>query len=66
MKTNQNLLGFLNKITWLLLYLELSCLWTHHNISALATLIPLIKDKLASINSSKNYRSIATSSQSCK
>ena len=28
----------------------------------LATLIPLIKDKLASINSSKNYRSIAISS----
>ena len=28
----------------------------------LATLIPLIKDKLASINSSKNYRSIALSS----
>ena len=28
----------------------------------MATLIPLIKDKLASINSSKNYRSIALSS----
>ena len=28
----------------------------------LATLVPIIKDKLASINSSKNYRSIAISS----
>ena len=32
----------------------------------LATLIPLVKDKLASLNSSKNYRSIAISSLTLK
>ena len=32
------------------------------NILLLATLVPLIKDKLGSINVSKNYRSIAISS----
>ena len=32
------------------------------NILMLATLVPIIKDKLGSINVSKNYRSIAISS----
>ena len=36
--------------------------WHATNILLLATLVPIIKDKLGSINVSKNYRSIAISS----
>ena len=44
-------------------YLMISRIHGHITLFLLmATLIPLIKDKLASINSSKNYRSIALSS----
>ena len=48
-----------------LLSLAIQCFLIHGHISLfllLATLIPIIKDKLGSINSSKNYRSIAISS----
>ena len=43
----------------------LKCCTVHSHISLvllLSTLIPLVKDKLASINTSKNYRSVAVSS----
>ena len=48
-----------------LLALAIQSFLIHGHLSMfllLATLIPLIKDKLGSINSSKNYRSIAISS----
>ena len=47
------------------LALVLACCVIHSHISQmlqLSTLIPLVKDKLASINISKNYRSVAISS----
>ena len=43
----------------------LKCCTVHSHVSLvllLSTLIPLVKDKLASINTSKNYRSVAISS----
>ena len=43
----------------------LRCSTIHSHVSLillLSTLIPLVKDKLASINNSKNYRSVAISS----
>ena len=45
--------------------LVLKCYTVHSHVSLillLSTLIPLVKDKLASINTSKNYRSVAISS----
>ena len=47
------------------LALILRCCSIHSHVSPvllISTLIPLVKDKLASINSSKNYRSVAVSS----
>ena len=43
----------------------LRCTLVHSHVSLvllLSTLVPLVKDKLASINASKNYRSVAISS----
>jgi hypothetical protein len=47
------------------LALVLKCCTVHSHVSLvllLSTLIPLVKDKLSSINTSKNYRSVAISS----
>ena len=52
-----------------LLATSIKCCLIHGHMTTfllLATLIPLIKDKLGSINSSMNYRSIALSSQVLK
>jgi hypothetical protein len=43
----------------------LTCCAVHSHVSQvllLSTLVPLVKDKLGNINSSKNYRSVAISS----
>ena len=48
-----------------LLSIIIQCFLVHGHVTRfllLATLVPIIKDKLGSINSSKNYRSIAISS----
>ena len=48
-----------------LLSIIIQCYLVHGHVTRfllLATLVPIIKDKLGSINSSKNYRSIAISS----
>ena len=48
-----------------LLSIIIKCYLVHGHVTRfllLATLVPIIKDKLGSINSSKNYRSIAISS----
>ena len=48
-----------------LLAIIIQCFLIHGHVTIfllLATLVPIIKDKLGSINSSKNYRSIAISS----
>ena len=43
--------------------LKSSCIHSHiSQVLLLSTLIPLVKDKLSSINISKNYRSVAISS----